>query len=308
MSYAKLPSLNGLRALEAVARNRSFRRAADELFVTPAAVTHQIKQVESFFSFPLLERRSAGIELTPAMQLALPRLQEGFDALNAAVALLNGHRQVPQLTVGASATFASRWLLPRLHRFIALHPGIDVRLAANSRSASPDLEPDIDIRLSTSTLHGEHVARLFGIELVPMCHPRLLTGSPPLLTPADLQHQTLLHGDAQDPKRAGVTWERWLQHAGLEGIDARRGVYLDHSTLALDAAAEGLGVTLATPLLASAELLAGNVVIAFDLALSLSKAYYVVTSEAAMARPEVAAFHAWLLREANGAGGAGASG
>ncbi len=295
MTTAKLPSLNALRALEAVARNRSFRRAADELFVTPAAITHQIKLLEEFFGFTLLERHSRGIELTEATKAALPQLQRGFDALSSAVGTLRNHEQVPQLTVGASPTLASRWLMPRLQGFLSQFPGIDVRLEANSRPGTRQSKRDIDIRFTNADAPGERVNMLFRVEIVPMCHPRLLTGPRPLRKPADLIHHTLLHGDGGKSDRAGNAWATWLRYAGVEGIDTGRGLQLDHSTLALDAATDGLGVTLASPLLAATELSENKVVVAFPPALALDNAYYLITSDAAMARWEVAAFHKWLL-------------
>jgi len=312
MPPSELPSLNALRAFEAVARHCSFRRAAEELFVTPAAITHQIKLLEGNLGISLFNRFNRRIELTEASKAVLPMLQQGFESLSTAVAELRRYGKVPQLTVGASPTLASRWLMPRLQRFLSTHPGIDVHLVATSqavstatsnirrngsKSAAPP-ERDIDIRFTNDDLTGEQVDLLFRVEIVPMCHPRLLIGPPPLLTPADLKYQTLLHGDGRNPERAGSTWARWLRRAGVTGIDTRRGIQLDHSSLALDAAADGLGVTLASPLLASAELAEGAVVIAFPQALPLDNAYYVVTSDLAMAREEVAAFHRWLMAEA----------
>ena len=314
MSYSRLPPLNALRAFEAVARHKSFRKAAEELFVTPAALTHQIKALEKQLGFALFERYSRRIELTPAAQAALPRFQEGFDALVKGVAELRGHGQAPHLTVAATPTIVQRWLMPRLQRFLSQHPGIDVRLVASGQliTATPhsirsedaveggsvDTEIDIDIRFSNGRPQGEHVDLLFTVEVVPMCHPRLIEGPPPLRVPDDLRHQTLLHGDARVADRSRSTWARWLRRAGLTDIDPRRGLQLDHSTLALEAAADGLGVTLATPLLAEAELASGKVVVAFPLALPLDNAYYSVASETAITRPEVAAFREWLLDEA----------
>lgn len=312
MAFSRLPPLNALRAFEAVARHRSFRKAAEELFVTPAAVTHQIKALEEQLGIVLFERLNRRIELTPAAQAALPRFQQGFEALAQAVAELRGHGQAPQLTVGATPTFVSRWMMPRLQHFLSVHPGIDVRVVASGQlinPASQDLpsedagdsvpDPDIDIRFSNGRPSGDIADLLLTVQVVPMCHPRLLKGPPPLRTPDDLQHQTLLHGDGRLADRTRSTWARWLRHAGASNVDPRRGLQLDHSTLALEAAADGLGVTLAMPSLAAAELAEGKVVVAFPLALPLDKAYYAVTSNAAMGRPEVVAFRKWLIDEAS---------
>ncbi|MDR3418141.1 MAG: transcriptional regulator GcvA [Nevskia sp.] len=312
MAFSKLPPLNALRAFEAVARHKSFRKAAEELFVTPAALTHQIKSLEEQLGFQLFERLQRRIELTPAAQAALPRFQEGFRALSQAVFELRNYGKAPHLTVGATPTFVSRWLMPRLQRFLTEHPGIDVRLVASGqlinassreiRSEDPtDVSPDtdIDIRFSNGRPAGDNVDLLFMVEVVPMCHPRLLKGPPPLETPDDLRHQTLLHGDARVADRTKSAWARWLRLAGITDVDPRRGLQLDHSTLALEAAADGLGVTLAMPLLADAELSEGKVVVAFPLPLSLDNAYYAVVADTSMARPEVAAFRRWLVQEAS---------
>lgn len=311
MAFNRLPPLNALRAFEAVARHKSFRKAAEELFVTPAALTHQIKALEQQLGFALFDRLPRRIELTPAAQAALPRFQQGFEALSQAVAELRNHGRAPHLTVGATPTFVSRWLMPRLQSFLSQHPDVDVRLVASGQlinasareirsedAGESTVDADIEIRFHNGRPPGHNVDLLFTVEVVPMCHPRLLKGPPPLLKPDDLRHHTLLHGDARVADRTRSAWARWLKRAGISDVDPRRGLQLDHSTLALEAAADGLGVTLATPLLAAAEMAEGKVAVAFPLALSLDNAYYSVATDAAMARPEVVAFRDWLLDEA----------
>ena len=311
MPFSRLPPLNALRAFEAVARHKSFRKAAEELFVTPAALTHQIKSLEELLGFQLFERLARRIELTPAAQAALPRFQQGFEALARGVAELRNHGQAPHLTVGATPTFVSRWLMPRLQRFLTEHPEIDVRLVASGQlinasareirsedAAESNVDADVEIRFSNGRPEGQNVDLLFTVEVVPMCHPRLLKGPPPLRSPEDLSHQTLLHGDARVADRTRSAWARWLKRAGVSDVDPRRGLQLDHSTLALEAATDGLGVTLAMPLLAAAELAEGKVTVAFPLALPLDNAYYSVVPDTAMQRPEVVAFRDWLLDEA----------
>jgi LysR family glycine cleavage system transcriptional activator len=312
MGFSRLPPLNALRAFEAVARHRSFRKAAEELFVTPAAVTHQIKALEKQLGLPLFERLSRRIELTNAAQAALPLFQQGFEALAAGVSELRSFGQVPRLTVGATPTFVSRWLMPRLQRFMSRHPGIDVRIVASGQiintthramrsedAGSDELDTDIDIRFTSDHLPGQSVDLLFTVDVMPMCHPRLIEGPPALREPADLKHQTLLHGDGRFADRNQSAWARWLRRAGVNGVDARRGLQLDHSTHALEAAADGLGVTLASPLLAAAELSSGRVVIAFPQTLPLDNAYYIIIGDNAAQRAEVAAFRQWLLEEAS---------
>ena len=311
MSLSRLPPLNALRAFEAVARNRSFRKAADELFVTPAAVTHQIKILEEQLGVTLFQRLNRGIELTPAAASALPRIRQAFELMSEGVAELRGHGQAPSLEVRATPTFMSRWMMPRMQHFLSAYPNIDLRLLASDRviSASPwqlrseeigELagQPDIEIMLSSGRPAGDSVDLLLTVEVVPMCHPKLQQGLHPLRTPDDLRHHTLLHADGMLQDRQRSTWARWLRHAGATQVDPRRGLQFDHSTLALEAAADGLGVTLAMPLLAAGELERGDVQIAFPHALPLERSYYAVISTMALGRPGVAAFRQWLIEEA----------
>jgi len=307
VSISRLPPLNALRAFEAVARHRSFRKAAEELFVTPAAVTHQVKALEEQLGVELFRRLPRRIELTPAAQAALPVFERAFQLLARGVGELRDFGRSPRLTVRMTPTFASRWLMPRLHNFMSMHEGIDVRVLASTnviRPAADDddrdsgREPDIDIRFSNRP-EGEHADLLFKVDIVPMCHPLLLRqGAHPLKTPADLRYHALLHGDTHIQDRSRSAWAQWLRAAGVNDVDPRRGLQFDHSTLALDAATDGLGVTLATPLFASDELERGDIAVAFPLAITLDRAYYAITSAAAASRPEVVAFRQWLLQEA----------
>lgn len=312
MPSSRLPPLNALRAFEAVARHRSFRKAAEELFVTPAAVSHQIKLLEQQLGFVLFERRNRGIELTDVALTVLPRFQQGFEMLGQAVSELRRYGQTPLLTIGGTPAFVSRWLMPRLQGFLQAHPEIDVRVVASgelivgglpinptrrSEGHLPDI--DIDIRFSDDKPSGELVDLLFAVEVLPMCHPRLIAGPPPLLILSDLGHQTLLHGDGRNADRSRSIWARWLKLAGITDIDPRHGVRFDHSRLALEAATDGLGVVLAATRLAAAELADQKLAVAFQIAMPLDMAYYTVVSNTAMKRAEVAAFRSWLIAEAS---------
>jgi len=314
VSTSRLPPLNALRAFEAVARHRSFRKAAEELFVTPAAITHQIKSLESQLGIQLFIRLSRKIELTEAAQASLPALQQGFDALTQAVSELHRHGNIPHLTIGTTPTFVSRWLMPRLHRFLTQHPGINVNfvvsgqlVAASPRSEASARRPrtiqetDIDIRFSSESPDEQHADLLFEVEIVPMCHPHLLAGPPPLNTPSDLRHQTLLHSDGQQSDREQSAWALWLRQAGVFDVDPRRGLQLEHSTLALEAAVDELGVTLAMPMLVADELAANKLAVAFPISLPLNSAYYVITPKDTKPCKDVAAFRDWVIAEARAA-------
>lgn len=311
MRRSRLPPLTALRAFEAVGRHLSFRKAAEELFVTPAAVTHQIKALETQLGVKLFHRFNRRVELTEQAREVLPILQQSFDLLSQSVdELRNPQGTRPRLTVGASPTFVSRWLMPRLQGFLAQHRGIDVSFVASGQQGNVWVEQsargaldvseaiDLEIRLCHQLPEEEVVDLLFPVEVVPMCSLHLITGSPPLKNPEDLRFHTLLHGDGRRADRSQSTWANWLRHAGIKNVDPRRGLHLEHSTLALEAATDGLGVTLAMPLLAKAELDAGSVVVAFDIPLPLNSAYYAIFNSSALKRPEVDAFREWLIVEA----------
>jgi LysR family glycine cleavage system transcriptional activator len=202
-------------------------------------------------------------------------------------------------------------MMPRLHRFLSKYPNIDVRLMASgqaihtsgrshpeSHNAESTQNPDVEIHFSPTRPPGEHVDHLFAVHVVPMVHPKIVDWSLTSRVPDDLRHLTLLHGDGRLHDRSQSTWAKWLKRAGTMKVDPRRGLQFDHSTLALKAAADGLGVTLAMPLLAAQELSENKVRILFPTVLPLEQSYFVETNPGAINRPEVRAFRAWLLQEA----------
>src|SRR5262245_31855120 len=203
----KLPPLNALRAFEAAARHMSFAMAARELHVTPAAVSHQVKGLEDYLGRPLFRRLKRGLELTRGGQVLQPRLSEGFDRLGDAVEELRSLDDEGALSVSVATSLAARWLTPRLHRFVAMHPELDVRVHASTRLIDPkpgdpqgDGDPaaplenaDIAVRFGSGDYPGYRVDRLMAVTVTPMCSPKLLEGKRPLRTPADLAHQVLIH-------------------------------------------------------------------------------------------------------------------
>src|SRR5471032_2574865 len=191
----RLPPLNALKAFESAARHLSFKRAAQELSVTPAAISHQVKALEDYLGPALFQRLNRGLELTPAARAALPRLSEGFDTLAEAVAHMRPQPDSGQLTVSVAPSFAARWLMPRLHRFFAAQPDLDVRITArtrllNKRGQDNAVEratvenwlEDSDVAILYG--HGDYTSfrfdKLFPLTLVPICSPQLVHGENPL--------------------------------------------------------------------------------------------------------------------------------
>jgi LysR family glycine cleavage system transcriptional activator len=313
MAAARLPPLNALRAFEAAARHLSVKKAAIELNVTPAAVSHQIRMLEDYLGVQLFHRYNRALELTDAARVSLPKLREGFDSLIQAVERLRSHVSGGVLTVSAAPSFAARWLMPRLHRFIAAHPEVDVRMSARMRRVSVDGKGDVAERATVeawmddsdiAVLYGRGnypglwVRKLLDLTITPICSPQLLEGEHALKEPADLAHHMLLHDDTGDLYDNQPFWDVWLAAAGVTGVDSRRGPHFSHAVLAFEAAMDSVGVLATMPVLAAEDFAAGRLVAPFELHVPLTSAYYLVCQDSASTRPAVALFRDWLLEEA----------
>ena len=311
----RLPPLNALKAFEATARHQSVKKAAIELNVTPAAVSHQIKALEEYLGISLFHRHNRSLELTEAARSSLPKLREGFDNLAQAVERLRVHKGGGMLMVSAAPSFAARWLMPRLHRFLAAHPDVDVRISARLRQPSENArrrglaeratlddwlaDSDIAVLYGRGDYPGFQVDKLLALTVTPICSPRLVTHPQhPLERPADLRHHLLLHDETGDLYDGVPFWEVWLKAAGVTDVDLNRGPHFSHAVLAFEAAIEGHGVVATMPVLAESDLHAARLVTPFALRVPLASAYYLVCSPEAAKRAAVAAFRAWLLKEA----------
>jgi LysR family glycine cleavage system transcriptional activator len=297
--WRRLPPLNALRAFEASARHLSFPKAADELAVTPAAVSHQVKALEDLLGVTLFRRTKRALLLTDEAQAVLPGIRDGFERLLAAVEQLGAVGKTGVLTVSLAPSFAVKWLLPRLDRFQAAHPEIDVRVAASMELVDFSVgDVDIAIRDGAGAYHDLIVERLVSDTVYPVCSPDLLKGPHALTSPDRLRHHVLLHDDSPDEDETCPNWQMWLKAAGVAGIDAARGPRFNQSSLVLEAAILGRGVALAKSTLADADVAAGRLVRPFDVSVPVNFAYYVVYPETKAALPKVRLFHDWLRREA----------
>lgn len=307
----RLPPLNSLRAFEAAARHLSLRKAAAELHVTPAAISHQIKSLEQSLGVPVFKRLPQHIELTAAGEALLPRLSAAFEQMSEAVISVQRLQHSGKVTVAAPPALASKWLAPRLHRFTALYPDIDLHITADlglidsvredSGEGGNLLEnADIAIRSGRGEYEGYVVELLFPAYAIPMCSPRLLSGAHPLRTPDDLRHHTLLHHetgmDQTDAERPN--WSAWLRAAGVQGVNERRGPRFNQVAMAMEAAADGMGVVLGVPVIASSDLDSGRLVMPFALSLPIAASYFLIHTEKAARDPSVAALRNWLQDEA----------
>lgn len=289
----RLPPLNALRTFEAAARHLSFTKAADELFVTQAAVSHQIRTLEEHLGTPLFRRMNRALMLTDEGQALLPAVREAFDRLSAGVRHVQDLCCGGALTISTTPSFAASWLVGRLARFQALHPEIELQLSATARLVDFAREDvDCSIRYGMGDWPGLVAQRLFQTALVPVCSPLLLDGPNPLRRPQDLMRHTLLHTlDEPDD------WRLWLRAAAVDGVDPTRGLKFDSVPLVVQAAISGAGVGIGRRQLVEAELAAGRLVAPFDLELPDECAYYFVAPEGTADQPKVVAFRTWLLAE-----------
>jgi LysR family glycine cleavage system transcriptional activator len=298
----KLPPLNALRAFEAAARQLSFTKAAEELNVTQAAISHQVKTLEEHLGLTLFRRLNRRLVLTEAGQLYLPVLREAFDAVAAGTARLGQDRESGALNISVLPSFAAKWLLPRLSRFRDRYPDIDVMVSANNRLIDfADGTYEMGIRYGLGDYPGLRTELLLQDEVFPVCSPKLTEGEHPLRTPADLKHHTLLHDEVSRHDES-PDWRNWLKAAGIEGIDYQRGPGFSDSSMVIEAAAAGQGVALGHRWLAAADLEGGRVVMPFGPVVPSRFAYYLVSPLAVAEHRRVRLFRAWLLEEAEGAG------
>jgi LysR family glycine cleavage system transcriptional activator len=293
-----LPPLNALRAFEAAGRHLSITKAAQELHVTATAVSHQVKSLEDYLEVKLFRRVGNALLLTDAGQACLPGLRLGFAEIDRAMAALREHDLRGPLVLSVAPVFASKWLIPRLERFHAAHPEIDVRISATLQLAQFERDGiDAAVRVGRGRYPGLASHRLFGESVVPMCSPALATRARPLARPHDLRHHVLLHFDWPGMQQVTPDWGSWLAAMDVAGVDPERGPHFTQPDHAMQAAIEGAGVVLGWRSLAQADLDAGRLVVPFDLPLPMDVAFYLVYPEASADRPKLVAFREWVLAE-----------
>ena len=296
----RIPPLNAIRAFEAAARHLSFTHAADELNVTQAAISHQIKSLEQWLGLPLFRRLNRAVSLTEEGAAYFPAATQALDGLAGATARLLRDINSRSITVTTLDSFAAQWLMPRLKNFRRRHPEIDVRILPSDGLVDFNRqEVDMAIRYGSGMWPGVAAIPLMTEEIFPVCSPALLDGPHPLRTPRDLIHHTLLHDDMTHA-HGDVNWQTWLRAVGADGgIDSERGPFFGHSYLVIQAAVDGQGVALGRGVLVADALADGRLVRPFEaMGLPGDFAYYIAYPEGAMQRPAVAAFSNWLLEEA----------
>ena len=291
-----LQPLSSLRSFEAVARQLSFSRAADELNVTPGAVSQQIRTFEERLGVRLFDRTKRSVSLTQAAARMLPDVQAGLDLLSRACsnqALPVGERT---LTISVAPSFAFKWLLPRLPSFHDQHPDIELRISATVELADFRRDGiDLAIRLGHGRYAGLQAEPLFSEALTPLCSPKILKGKGRLKTPEDLRKHRIIHDTSIPGQGEHSAWDKWLALAGAKHFSARRGVRFTLAELAMQAAIDGAGIVLGRLVLAEGDIAAGRLVRPFKIALPLDVSYFLVRSEDAAPRPKLLHFRSWLF-------------
>jgi LysR family transcriptional regulator, glycine cleavage system transcriptional activator len=283
----ELPPTSSLRAFARAARTLSFKRAAQELHVSPSALSRQIQGLEGHLGVALFQRLNPGLALTPDGQRYLRAVDAALAQLEAAQDQFDAHRP---LRVSALESFSESWLVPNLKEFETTHPDVPIELEATLRYADFARDAvDVAIRFGTGPWDGLHSEPLLDLDFFPVCSPALAAGDPPLRHPADLAHHTLIHV-AQTPG----AWTQWLRAVGV-AFDARRNVTYDHVSIALSAAESGQGVAVSTAILCAQRIAAKRLCRPFPETARSEATYHFVCRPESLESPRVTALRDWLV-------------
>lgn len=282
-----------LRAFDVAARTLNLSAAAKELSVTHAAVSRQVKQLEQRLGLKLFERLPRGLKLTAHGALLAEGTRDAFDRLASALEDVSVPGVRRKFSISTFSSLASRWLMPRVGAFSSLFPDVDLQVMTTARLVDFAREDvDIGIRFGSGHYPGLHVVPLFKPREIIIAAPALLKRGPPLKTPADLKHYTLLHDDSY---RA---WVRWLDAAGIKGVNARRGILCGDRNSMLQAALESQGVGIASEVFVANDLATGRLMKVFDEEVATEFAIYAVCLPRRLKDPLVSGALEWLRSEA----------
>ncbi|NHH83274.1 LysR family transcriptional regulator [Burkholderia gladioli] len=280
--------LNALRAFESSSRHLSFTRAAQELNVTQAAVSQQVRALEERLGVSLFKRLPRGLAVTDEGLALRPVLSDAFDRIESVLRQFEGGHFHEVLTVGAVGTFAVGWLMPRLRSFHALHPFVELRLMTNNNLVDLAAEGlDCAIRFGDGNWPGTRAQKLFDASLSLLCAPDIAQR---LRVPADLVGETLLRSYRADD------WMNWFAKAGLAPMPARGAVF-DSSRLMVEAATQGAGVALAPASMFARDLATGRLVRPFDIEVQAGS-YWLIGQKGKPATPAMQLFNQWIVKQA----------
>lgn len=290
----RLPPLAWLRAFEASARHLSFTHAAEELHLTQAAVSKQVKLLEQYLSEPLFQRRPRSLVLSKMGAAYLPKVSDALERLAVGTEEVFGRKRTVPLTIRCAIGFSVSWLGPRLQQFYRQYPDIPLRLVSTVWNDEFERERfDLEIRYGKGHWPGFHCERLTWEELTPLCSPGLLQGEKALRSPQDLQQHNLLHVLGYEEG-----WALWLKKAGVEHLNVGQGLQFDTSLIAFEVATQGLGVALGRSSMSERVLASGRLVKPFDLSVPVDEAFHLISPLDRIKHPDSERFRDWLLAEA----------
>src|SRR5919106_4934347 len=280
------------------ARDLSFTKAGEELYLTQSAVSRQIKELEDQLGVTLFQRRHRALALTEAGHQFYAAAAQALSTMRAATDRLRAQTGRKTLSVTTTHSFASLWLIPRLAGFTRDHAGVDVRITADTKVQ--DLERDgldLALRHGPASLAGPNALRLFGEKVFPVCSPKLLKKKP-LETSADLRNHVLLQYDDPDVRHPWLHWKTWLEVERIADVKPSGTLSFSGYEQIIPAAVAGHGVALGRSPLVKDLIAAGELVAPFKSQADPARAYFAIVSKNAAGRPEVAAFVEWLKIEA----------
>jgi LysR family glycine cleavage system transcriptional activator len=282
--------LRALQAFSAVARVGSVAGAAEELTVTPSAISHLVRQLQRHLGVVLFDRKGRGLNPTLDGERLASAISPAFAAIDDAVSAFR--RRGAELRISMLSSFAVHWLIPRMSRFQALHPDIELLLSASTRIVDLTTEAfDCAIRLGSGGWANVMADELYREELVAVCSPHWLAGRR-IRSPKDLARAKLLHSRSRRQD-----WAHWLKAAGIADFDTSRGPVFETRALAIQAATAQMGVAVVDPRFVEAELAAGQLTAPFPLRVTLDNAYWLVWRPGHETTRPLAAFRRWLTAE-----------
>ncbi|UVC10130.1 transcriptional regulator GcvA [Rhizobium sp. TH2] len=297
-----LPGTRALKMLVSAGRHLNFTRAADEIGLTPAAVSYQIKEIEDQLGVKLFVRTNRSIHLTPEGKVLCEAAVDALDIVTRATARVQkmSRRSTTQLKVTVDPQFATKWLMRRVEQFRKVHQDIELRFDVSYDVKDFELDDvDVGIRYGSGKYPGLTTHRLFGNVIVPVCSPRLLASGKPLKEPRDLMHHTLAHIEWSRDGLTWPNWHMWMAAAGVHDFDDSRAIVFASSNDAVEAALAGEAVALADFAMVASELSEGRLIRPFELSVKAPSefAYFLVYPKEAAAEPRISAFREWLLEQ-----------
>lgn len=297
MKRSLLP-LNALRAFDAAARHMSFKHAADDLSVTPAAISQQIRSLEEFLGVELFRRTNRSLVLTEAAQLSLAPLKQAFELMEESVDILTDSKTANHLKVSVSPSFASKWLVPRIANYYERRPDAVVKIDATMQITDFKIEDtDLCIRYGLGNYPGLHVEEILRETIFPVCSPELAESGNLQDCPTAILNQTLIHDDSTVEDDSAPNWTMWLKAAGIEAPDGMPALHFNNNALAIEAAVAGRGVALARSVIAEEDLKAGRLVRPFGKGVPLDFKHYIVCPKDNLKNERVQEFIDWLREE-----------